>query len=309
MISRRTLRTKVFQSLFAYYQDGPASLVAGEKQLAESLDRMYDLFLYELMAILEVRNQAEEIIDVRRAKKLPTPEDLKPNTRFIEHPILQALLHHEGLTREVSARKIHWKDHASVIRKVFQGFSGLEAYDHYLAKPQLTDKDHANLLLTLYDYMVRHASGLEHIYEEKYLHWADDIDAVRMMVVQFLKDFKAEQSIPALFADREDRALALVLYRKTALGTETFDKLLESKVQNWDMDRIALTDMVLMRMALAEFLYLEEVPPKVTINEYIELSKEYSTPRSGVFINGLLDQCLIQLKEEGQIKKVGRGLL
>jgi N utilization substance protein B len=150
---------------------------------------------------------------------------------------------------------------------------------------------------------------LEHIYEEKYLHWADDIDAVRMMVAQFLKEFKEERSIPALFADREDRALALMLYRKTALGTETFDKLLESKVQNWDMDRIALTDMVLMRMALAEFLYLEEVPPKVTINEYIELSKEYSTPRSGVFINGLLDQCLIQLREEGQIKKVGRGLL
>ena len=309
MINRHTLRTKVFQSLFAYYQEGPSSLAAAEKHLGESLDRIYDLFLYELMALVEIRNQAEEIIEVRRTKKLPTADDLNPNTRFMDHPLLVALQNQDAFSNEVSKRKIHWKDHKEVVRRLFTGFSGTEAYEIYMNKPDLKPADHSKILLTLYQYILDQEPTLEAIYEEAFIHWADDVDAVRMMVGSFLKDFKPGTPLPALFSDVQDRALALRLLRQTALHTEEYDALIESKVQNWDMERIALTDRVLMRMALAEFIHLEEVPPKVTMNEYIELSKEYSTPKSAVFINGILDKSLAELKEAGRVKKIGRGLL
>jgi N utilization substance protein B len=286
--------------------------VVSERELKRSIDRIYELYLYELRLFLELRFQAESAIDRAKQKKLATEEDLQPNLRFIENTFFTALAESVDFQGACEKYVVSWADDRELIRSLFEEIRRSDVYAQYMSENQVSFDDHKRFVRHIYDqYILRNELFHQH-YEEKNMHWADDLDAAQMMVEKTLKRFKVESKTLALvelYKDDEDTDFGRNLFRKTLVVSEDADKRIISKSKNWESDRIAALDIILMKMALAEFQYFSSIPLKVTMNEYIELAKQYSTPKSSVFINGILDKILKDMKTSGDIHKVGRGLL
>ena len=302
------------QSLFAFQRSEGAELATGEKLLNQSLDRIYDLYIHQLSLILEVHSFAKNQIEEAKKKRLPTSEDLNPNLRFVENSVLLQLENNPKLQVELKRRMINWSEHSELIRRIYTQFKQDEAFENYMNAPEVSYKEERRILYHLYEDFLVANEHLRSIFEEKSIFWVNDFEQVTAMVLRTISDFKKDDetggSLPAIYKDEvEDREFILHLFRKTATHSDEFQALVEEKLQNWDMDRVASTDILLMKMALCEFMYIKSVPTKVTMNEYIEISKEYSTPKSKVFINGILDKLLAELKEAGKIKKIGKGLI
>ncbi|MFC2175782.1 transcription antitermination factor NusB [Bacteroidota bacterium] len=314
MLSRRHLRVKVMQALFAFQRSEGATLSAGEKLLNQSLDRVYDLYIHQLSLILEIHSFAINQIEDAKKKRLPTKEDLNPNLRFVQNTVLLQLENNPKLQVEMKARKINWSEHLELIRRIYGQFKQDAVYQSYMSADEVSYKEERRILYRLYEDFLVSNEHLSSIFEEKSIFWMNDFEQVTAMVLRTISDFKkanpAGGELPKIYKDEvEDRQFVLNLFRKTVAHSDEFQKMVEEKLQNWDMDRVASTDVLLMKMALCEFLYINSVPTKVTMNEYIEISKEYSTPKSKVFINGILDKLLTELKSGGEIKKIGKGLI
>lgn len=314
MLSRRHLRVKAMQALFAYQRSVDAPLSVGEKLLKQSLDRIEDLYIHQLAYLIEIRSLALRRIEDNKQKLMPTEEDLNPNLRFVENPVLEQLCENHEVQEKIGKRKVSWDEHVELTRRIYTHFQESEAYHTYMSAQEVTRKDHRKILHALIDEHISSNDHLRSIFEEKSIFWVNDFEQVTEMVKRTIASFKQadgpEKTLPPIYKDEEeDRKFVIDLFRKTVSHTSEFDKMINEKLENWDLDRIASTDILLMKMALCEFLYINSVPTKVTMNEYIEISKEYSTPKSKVFINGILDKLLIELKNEGQIKKVGKGLI
>lgn len=314
MLSRRHLRVKVMQALFAYQRSGGAELAAGEKLLKLSLDKIYDLYIHHLSLLTEVHTFAARQIDEAKNKMMPSEADLNPNLRFIENRVLLQLKNNPQLQKQVSARKISWVEHVELIRRIYGAFKESEEFVEYMNGPQPTYKEERRLVYKLYEEHLLVNEHLQSIFEEKSMFWVNDFEQVSNMVVRTISDFKQDDDsggpLPSIYTDEEeDKQFVLDLFRKTATHNGEYQKMVEEKLENWDLDRIASIDILLMKMALCEFLNIHSVPTKVTMNEYIEIAKEYSTPKSNVFINGILDKLLIELKAEKKIKKMGKGLM
>lgn len=302
------------QALFAFQRSEGAALAVGEKMLNQSLDRIYDLYIHQLSLIREVHCFSKNQIEEGKSKRLPTDEDINPNTRFIENRVLVQLENNPKLEQEISRRKIDWTDQLELIRRITSQFKKDELFAAYMVEPSVTFKDERRIIYHLYENYLLTNEHLQSLFEEKSIFWVNDFEQVSAMVVRTISDFKNDDETGGpllnIYKDEvEDREFVLELFRKTATKSDEFQKLIEEKLENWDMDRIASTDILLMKMALCEFIFIKSVPTKVTMNEYIEISKEYSTPKSKVFINGILDKLLAELKTEGKIKKVGKGLI
>ena len=302
------------QALFAYQRSEGAELAVGEKLLTQSLTRIYDLYIHQLSLLVEVHSFAKKQIEEGKAKLMPTEQDLNPNLRFVENRVLNQLQNNPQLQKHISARKIEWSDQAELIRRIFASFKESEDYQAYMNGPEPSYKDERRLIYHLYEDFLVTNEHLQSIFEEKSIFWVNDFEQVAALVVRTISDFKKDVdfggTLLSMYKDEEeDKQFVLDLFRKTATNSDKFQELVEPKLENWDMDRIASTDILLMKMALCEFLHIKSVPTKVTMNEYIEISKEYSTPKSKVFINGILDKLLAELKDNSQIKKVGKGLI
>lgn len=314
MLSRRHLRVKVMQALFAYQRSEGAELAKGEKLLKLSLDKIYDLYINHLSLLTEMHTFAARQIEEGKSKMMPTEEDLNPNLRFIENRVLLQLKNHPQLEKHISARKINWADHTELIRRIFTNFKESEHYQDYMSGDEPTYKEQRRIVYKLYEEFIIPNEHLQSIFEEQSIFWVNDLEAVSSLVVRTLSDFNKESdfggTLATLYKDEEeDKKFVLDLFRKTATKNAEYQDMIEAKLQNWDLDRIASTDILLMKMALCEFLNISSVPTRVTMNEYIEISKEYSTPKSKVFINGILDKLLEELKAQKKIKKMGKGLI
>lgn len=314
MLSRRHLRVKVMQALFAYQRSEGAELAVGEKLLRQSLDKIYDLYIHQLSLLTEIHTFAARQIDDAKSKMMPSQADLNPNLRFIENRVLLQLKNNPQLEKHISARKINWAEHNELIRRIFTAFKESEEYIEYMTGPEPTYKDERRLVYKLYEDHLLENEHLQSIFEEKSIFWMNDFEQVSAMVVRTISDFKKDIDfggpLPSMYTDEEeDKKFVIDLFRKTATHNGEYQNMVEEKLENWDLDRIASTDILLMKMALCEFLNISSVPTKVTMNEYIEISKEYSTPKSKVFINGILDKLLIELKAQKKIKKMGKGLM
>ena len=314
MLSRRHLRVKVMQALFAYQRSEGAELAVGEKLLRQSLDKIYDLYIHQLSLLTEIHTFAARQIDDAKGKMMPSQADLNPNLRFIENRVLLQLKNNPQLEKHISARKINWAEHIELIRRIFTAFKESEEYIEYMEGPEPTYKDERRLVYKLYEDHLLENEHLQSIFEEKSIFWMNDFEQVSAMVVRTISDFKKDIDfggpLPSMYTDEEeDKKFVIDLFRKTATHNGEYQNMVEEKLENWDLDRIASTDILLMKMALCEFLNISSVPTKVTMNEYIEISKEYSTPKSKVFINGILDKLLIELKAQKKIKKMGKGLM
>lgn len=340
MLTRRHIRIKVLQALYGLNLGTQDDLVPVLKELEKSLDRIYELYLYELRIFLEMLQMAEERIEKNRNKFRPTEEDLNPNLKFVNNRVLRALKDNAPLQRAFENHKVHWADHREILFKIFNEFRDSEIFTRYMNSGQNSLKEDKQVLKIFYAEFVTENESLHQFYEDISMHWADDLDAAQMFVTKTLKSFqevnnfvfskaslpegrevKTLNDLPAgydlqhskltveLYKDEDDANFGRMLLRYTANEAAQNEKLISSKTKNWDTDRIASIDILLMKMALSELVHFDQIPIKVTLNEYIDLSKEYSTPKSGQFINGILDKLVLQLKEENKIVKVGRGLM
>lgn len=314
MLNRRHLRIKVLQALYAYFKSNNDEIKKGEKELFHSLDRIYDLYLYMLLLVIDVRVAAQDRIDENKKKRLPSEEDLNPNLRFVDNAILVQLDNNEQLTRLAETRKLHWADEKEMIKKMFREIRHSDEYEAYMNGPQPDYADQKAFIVKIFRKYIANFELVHHFFEERSIYWGDDLDLVCAMAMKTMKLFEEDNeqggAMLELYKDPEDEiGFIKDLFRKTLLESEESEVLIQEKAKNWESERIASMDMLLMKMAIAEVKQFKTIPVKVTLNEYIEISKFYSTPKSSVFINGILDKVFEDLKEEGKIKKVGRGLI
>lgn len=302
------------QALFAYQRSEGSELAAGEKLLNQSINKFYDLYIHHLSLLVEVHNFAKQQIEDGKTKRMPTPEDLNPNMRFVENRVLEQLQNHPQLEKHIAARRINWAEHSELIRRIFTAFKASEAYQEYMLGEEPTYKAQRRIIYKLYQNFLFDNEHLRSIFEEKSMLWMNDFDTVNDFVIRTISDFKKDVEfggvlVPLYKDEEEDKAFVKDLFRKTATNSLEYQSMIEKKLVNWDLERIASTDVLLMKMAICEFVNISSIPTKVTMNEYIEISKEYSTPKSKVFINGILDKVLFELKEQGKVKKMGKGLI
>lgn len=314
MLTRRQLRIKVFQQLYAYYNQPKPDLESALEQMSDSLNSIYTLYLYEMQALLAIHRHAIDVTEQGKKKLRPTDDDKKPNVRFLENPILQSLAANRHIESESRSRKVSWTLYDDLFRKLYLNIrDNDETFRDYLTKPDCGIREHKFIVKYLYATYVTENENLHQIYEDLNLYWADDLEPAQMLASKTLKAMPDEPSpnfeIPRLFKDEEDRKFPQQLMLKVTNNYRELEEQIASKTRNWDKERLAFTDRLLMIIALAELRYFPEIPVKVSLNEYIELSKLYSTPKSAHFINGVLDKLVSELTASKQIVKMGRGLL
>lgn len=313
LLNRRHLRIKIMQTLYAHYTEGSGDAVKSEKDLFFSINKMHEMYLYLLLMLVEMQAVAIEKIEAGRNKKLPTPEDLHPNVKFVTNRIIRKLTNSKTLKKANEQTKVSWSDQKDLMKKLFKELASTDDYKEYMESEERGFEYDREFLLRFFKRHLINVDLLHDFFEERSIFWNDDLDLVSSMTIKTFKSIREDDDdfelIPLWSDDEEEFNFSEQLFRKTlALGQES-DNLISEAAKNWELDRIALMDVVLMKMALAEAQVFESIPLKVTLNEYIELSKYYSTPKSNGFINGVLDQLFEQLKTSGKIKKVGRGLL
>lgn len=309
MLNRRHLRVKVLQSLYAYYQSDNTDLAAGIKELLFSTEKIYDLYLYQLSLLAELAGEEERIIAENLNKHLPSTGDLNPNHRFAQNLCLQLINENEKFKKDVRERHVNWQENRDLVRKIANNLRQQQYYHNYLDSDE-TGLDHdTRFVIRVLKKTVMPFENLHAFYEEKSIYWLVDWELVNKMVIKTLKntvESDGDFQIPDLYKDPSDKDFAKELFKRTILNHDESDKTISARTRNWDVDRIALMDMIIMQMALTEILKFPEIPVKVSLNEYIELSKMYSTPKSKVFVNGVLDKLVEDLVRE---KKISGHLL
>ena len=284
-----------------------------EKDVFNSVERIYDLYLYLLLTFSELKNQAERRIEENKKKILPTQEDLNPSLKFVENRIIILLESNEILRKISETRRINWlgDENQEIFRKMFLQIRESETYFEFMNNNLENFEDDLAFAVGLFKTEIANFPLLYNYFEERDIHWLDDIDLACSMVIKTIKSFdpKGKNNRMPLYKDEiDEKEFIRLLFRKTILMDEESEQLIDELTNNWELDRIAKMDIILMKMAIAEFQIFNNIPTKVTLNEYIEISKFYSTPKSNGFINGVLDKAIVRLEKEGKIKKVGRGL-
>ncbi|MFO8088114.1 MAG: transcription antitermination factor NusB [Bacteroidales bacterium] len=318
MLTRRHLRIKVMQAVYAHLSVEGQSLGQGEKKMVQSFQQLFDLFIYQLSFLIEVFDFAELKIEEGKNKLLPTREDLDPNVLFIENRLIAKLRQNRDIKKHTERLRINWSDHQEIVRKVFQEIKGGAIYQNFMAKKKSSFKEDRTLLLQLIKEYVADSEDLQYHYEEQNIFWDEDYFAANRLLINSIEGMMPDDDeltpLPGVFKDldedgkSEDRQFAIDLFRKTVLKGADFDDMIAGRAKNWEFERIAKVDIILIKMALVELLYFPSIPIKVTINEYVEISKYYSTPKSRIFINGILDNLVHEWMNEGKIQKIGRGL-
>lgn len=310
MLNRRYLRIKTMQTLYSYFQQDKPEIAFYEKELFKSLDKIYDLYIYVLVLIGDMHHTAHLVLEENKNKRLPSKEDLEPNLKFIQNSVLEAIAHSSDLKKEVINRKISWQNDFDLVRKLYSELRATDLYKEYMAAPTQSAKEDKQFLISVAtDFLYNH-DLLNHYFEEKNIHWADDTYGAFSMVSKTFENFTGYLTLLPLYKDAEDdKSFISTLFRKTISGDKEYEQLIDEKTKNWELDRIAAMDVLLMKMAIAEFMHISNVPVKVSLNEYIDISKEYSTPNSKTFINGVLDKIIADLKRDNKIQKTGRGLM
>lgn len=314
MISRRYLRIKVFQALYAYFQSEDKSEKHIEKELFLSIDRMHDLYLLMLTLGQELIHQANLKMDEAKKKKLPTEEDLNPNTKFVDNSILRILREDFSLNEKIKNKKLYWDADQEVMLKFFNFLRKHDVYVNYMSNKETTFEDDKKFIVDFYKKVIPEFELLISEIQDKSIFWGyDEMDFILSMVIKTIKKVEEKSTkVPLLdvYRDKsEDIEFVKNLLHNTISNDNENSSLIAEKTQNWDVERIAMIDILLMKMALTELLHFKSVPVKVTLNEYIELSKWYSTPKSKVFVNGVLDKLVAELKSNGRLKKIGKGLI
>ncbi len=314
MLNRRHIRIKVMQTLYAFDGGESDDFKKDERFLLQSLDHMYDLHLLMLSLLIEVQKRAEDYQDKSQRKILATQEEKNPNKKFINNQVLQILREDRALQIEIENRKMdYWYLDFEYVDIIFKSILESTLYKDYMTNTVSDFKEDKHFIMDVFSEIIAPNEKLYDYIEDKKLTWLDDLPVVNTGILKLLrkskKENKANYFTPKLFKDTEDKEFATTLFKKSVLNKSKFNQEVAAKTTNWDADRIASLDAILLQMAICEFQKFPSIPVKVTINEYIDIAKEYSTPKSSFFINGILDKIVKEYKENGELNKIGRGLM
>lgn len=314
MLNRRHLRIKVLQALYAYFQSDEENYRRTENELMASIDRIYDLYLYLLLTFDELKELSEQRNEENKVKIRPTEADLNPNTKFENNQVFALLASNGDLRRASEESKVNWvgDEHREMFRKILNQVREGETFFGYMNSGVQSFEEDLDFACNLFKIEIANSPLIYNFFEEKSIHWIDDIDLACSMVLKTLKTFTPDgpNEILPLYKDPiDEKDFVRILLRKTIANDKENLTLIDDLTKNWEIDRIAKMDIILMKMAITELQEFNNIPKKVTLNEYIEISKFYSTPKSNGFINGILDKAIERLEKENKISKIGRGLM
>ncbi len=307
MINRVLIRLKIIQIVYAYYQNGSKNLDSAEKELFYSLSKAYDLYNYLLMLMIALTNYVQKRIDAAKAKLSPTEEDLNPNTKFVENKFIAQLEVNKQLMDFVANQKRTWANDEDFLKALFEKISASDIYKEYMAASDSSYDADRELWRKLYKTFIFNNEELDALLEDQSLYWNDDKEIVDTFVLKTIKRFDekngADQPLLPEFKDDEDQEFARRLFRRSILNCDYYRHLISENTRNWDLDRVAFMDVIIMQCALAEILSFPNIPISVSLNEYVDIAKVYSTNKSGSFVNGTLDGIVKVLKKEGKLTK------
>ena len=312
MLNRRHIRVKVMQSIYAMHQSKSDNLEKEEKFLFYSVENIQDLYLIMLSSLIEIKKTEEVFLERSSKKHLVTAEERNPNKKFINNKVIELLSESNSLSIALENRKItNWELADEYIQILLQQIKQSEFYANYMANRVNTFEEDKQFVVDIFTEIIVPNEKLYEYLEDNKLTWIDDIPLVNTEIIKQLKAIKenSEIKIPKLYKDADDKDFVRDLFRKTVLNEGAFAKEYMDKTPNWDTERIAELDTIILKMAICEFLRFPSIPVKVTINEYLELAKEYSTPKSSIFINGILDNLVKEFQANDKLNKIGRGLM
>lgn len=315
MLTRRHIRVKVMQCIYALIQSKDDSLPKQEKFLKVSIANTYSLYLLWLSLFIELHQRAANQIDLASKKYLNTKETAFPDElKFTKNKLLLQLIQSQTLKEELTNRKLdNWYLNEEYVKLIYNAILESTIYKNYMNSNDNSYESDKQVIIELFKEVIAPNDKIYEYFEDDKLTWIDDIPIVNTFIVRLFKKAKAQQKpdyfTPKLLKDKEDMDFANQLLSKTLLKNDALEKEIEGKTPNWDKDRIADVDAILLKMAICELLHFPSIPERVTINEYLEIAKEYSTPKSSIFINGILDKLTKEYKAEGKLNKMGRGLL
>ncbi len=311
MLSRRLLRIKVIKALFAHIKAGAENMMASEKNLMASVDKAYDLYFQIITLPVEVARYAEQRQELAKQKKLPTFEDLNPNTKFVDNAVIRIIANSDAVNDRIAARKLGWQRYPELIRTLYTQLLDSDYYKEYMRREERSFDEDKQLVETFFK-EIQNCDALDDALEEISILWTDDLPYIIMMILRTLSGLRASHTeirVPAKFKSEEDPEFVKTLFEKALVNYNAYQDYIEKFTANWDVERIVFMDNLIIGTAMAELTSFPSIPVKVTLDEWIEISKYYSTPGSSTFINGVLDKIVASLTEEGRIKKAGRGLI
>jgi len=314
MLNRRHLRVKALQVLYSYQQSEVKEVLPFEKALLQSVDKVSEMYFWLLSLFIEVADYS--IIDAgeRANKYLPSEDDLNASVKLQNNLFISLLKQNSEYLAAVKKYKISWNFDPEVCKSIFISLKNSPEYSTFNNLPIHTIQLDKDIIKYIFKKLILKSPGIEQIFEEKFINWPVDKEVLQSLVAKTFKNFSSENPLENKLAQvcsnwDEDRSFILDLFKKVVAFESEYQEMIAHKTKNWDSERIAVMDTLLMRMAITELIHFSSIPIKVTMNEYIEIAKEFSTPKSNSFINGILDKILADLKTLGKVRKVGRGLV
>lgn len=307
MINRELIRIKIVQLTYAYYQNGNHNMDNAEKELLFSLSKAYDLYNCLLSLIVAVSREAHLHYDVEVARARREGKDV-PSGKFANNRFAMQLEENKQLCEYMETQKQSWADNIEFVRNLLSQMEQSQIYKDYIDSPEDSYEDDREVWRKLYKTLIMENENLDSLLEERSLYWNDDKEIVDTFVLKTIKRFdpknKAKQELLPEFKDEEDKDFAVKLFRATILNADQYQRFMSETSRNWDFSRLAYMDVVIMQIAIAEMMNFPNIPVSVTINEYVDLAKLYSTPKSGSYINGMLDAIAHYLADTGKMMKV-----
>lgn len=301
------------QMLYAYHTSDNPSLSQFEKELFFSVNNAYHLYHYMLQLVVDIADYAEERIQISRQKHLPTDEERNPSEKFVNNRLIRQIEANIQLRKFLAENKFNRTAYPELIKKLYQSIRESHAYDKYIKQQDSSYKEDKEFLISIYEKEIAPCELLYEILEEQSIYWNDDVEFVISMIIKTIGKFKESEkenaTLQPLYKNEEDIDFIKTLFRKAISNHAENRALIDKFTKNWDIERIAFMDIILMELAITEATEIASIPTRVSFNEYIEISKYYSTAKSSTFINGVLDKIIQHLRSENKIRKTGRGLI
>ena len=313
MLTRRHIRVKVLQSIYALRQSNNPDLEKQEKFLFYSIDQMLDLYALSLQLLVEIRKADRKFLVTSQQKHLATNEEKNFSTTFLDNKVLDLIEQNEDLSSYIKNKKLnYWELDGEYVTLLLKELRAKDFYKQYTQKQSASFKEDQDFLVSLFKKVIAPSDKYYEYIEDKRLTWVDDFPIVNTALARMLSKISEKNVrtilLPELYKNQDDKQYAKQLFTKVVLNDEKLSQEIEGKTPNWDKERIAEMDMIILKMGISEFLDFPSIPVRATINEYLEIAKEYSTPKSSIFINGILDKLVKEFETSKKLNKIGRGL-